>query len=143
MLYTWLHHTDESIPHLGLESFTWLRGALSTVDRPYPWILDHCHHRIGSTHVCHHLFSKIPHYHAHEATECMKPVLGCLYRFDQRGIWEALKIASLRCQYVAGVEGVQFYRNVSAVGCRDTEKKIDEDAGNGNANKLEGTKVKK
>lgn len=27
-----------------------------TIDRNYPWIVDHAQHRIGTTHVCHHIF---------------------------------------------------------------------------------------
>ena len=64
--YTWLQHTHPAVPHFGDASFTWLRGALSTVDRPYPWIYDALHHHIGTTHVLHHLNFKIPHYHAVE-----------------------------------------------------------------------------
>ena len=53
--YTWLQHTHPEVPHFGDDSFTWLRGALSTVDRPYPWLYDELHHHIGTTHVLHHL----------------------------------------------------------------------------------------
>merc|ERR1712224_681148 len=71
VLYTWLQHTDPTMPHFGDETFTWLRGALSTIDRDYG-IFDYFHHYIGSTHVCHHVFSKLPCYHAQEATKHMK-----------------------------------------------------------------------
>ena len=39
-----------------------MRGALLTIDRPYGPIFDHLHHKIGSTHVAHHVDSMIPHY---------------------------------------------------------------------------------
>lgn len=68
VLYTWLQHTEEGIPHWGDKEWTWIKGAaLGTIDREYG-IFDWFHHDIGSTHVCHHIFSKIPHYHAREAT---------------------------------------------------------------------------
>ena len=112
IIYTWLHHTHPDIPHLGNESFTWLRGALSTVDRPYGPFIDYLHHHIGSTHVLHHLNFKIPHYHAREATECLKPVLGSLYRYDDTPVWTALWTVPQTCQWVDGVKGVQFYKTI-------------------------------
>lgn len=55
-----------------------MRGGLSTIDRDYG-IFNKIHHDIG-THVVHHLFPQIPHYHLCEATEAVKPVLGEYYR---------------------------------------------------------------
>lgn len=52
--YTWLQHTDVDVPHLPAETFTYIKGAFHTIDRPYPkllWgLLDFLHHHIGSTH---------------------------------------------------------------------------------------------
>ena len=53
--YTWLQHTDVDIPHLTDKEFSYMRGAFLTVDRPYGPIFDWFHHRIGSTHVAHHI----------------------------------------------------------------------------------------
>ncbi|OIW01186.1 hypothetical protein TanjilG_10347 [Lupinus angustifolius] len=58
--------------------WSYLRGGLTTLDRDYGWI-NNIHHDIG-THVIHHLFPQIPHYHLVEATEAAKPVLGKYYR---------------------------------------------------------------
>lgn len=110
VLYTWLHHTHDEVPHFGDESFNWLRGALCTIDRPYPWIIDHIHLHIGSTHVLHHLNSRIPHYHAKAATKILKDNLGPLYRYDSRGIIEATWNVFKTCHYVESVKGLQFYR---------------------------------
>lgn len=44
-----------------------MRGGLSTIDRDYG-IFNKIHHDIG-THVVHHLFPQMPHYHLEEATE--------------------------------------------------------------------------
>jgi fatty acid desaturase len=57
-LVTYLHHH-------GGEEWSYLRGGLTTVDRDYGWI-NKIHHDIG-THVIHHLFPQIPHYHLVEA----------------------------------------------------------------------------
>ncbi len=56
------------IPHFRAKEYTWLRGALCTVDRSFGPLLNWAFHHIHDTHVCHHLFSKMPFYHAEEAT---------------------------------------------------------------------------
>jgi len=48
-----------------LQEWDYLRGGLTTVDRDYGWV-NNIHHDIG-THVIHHLFPQIPHYHLVEA----------------------------------------------------------------------------
>merc|ERR1711966_257046 len=61
VLYTWLQHNDPTVPQYGSDEWTWVKGALSTIDRPYG-IFDYFHHKIGSTHVAHHLFHEMPFY---------------------------------------------------------------------------------
>ncbi|EGD76808.1 delta-12 fatty acid desaturase [Salpingoeca rosetta] len=78
VLITFLQHTDTRVPHFSSREWTWLRGALCTVDRDYG-VLNHFHHHIADTHVVHHLFSRMPHYHAEEATRAVKPLLGKYY----------------------------------------------------------------
>lgn len=79
-LVTYLHHHghDVKLPWYRGEEWSYLRGGLTTLDRDYGWI-NNIHHDIG-THVIHHLFPQIPHYHLIEATEAAKPVLGKYYR---------------------------------------------------------------
>lgn len=60
------------------EEWSYLRGGLTTLDRDYG-IFNKVHHDIG-THVVHHLFPAIPHYHLEKATEACKPVMGDYYR---------------------------------------------------------------
>ena len=115
VLYTWLQHTHEDIPHIGDDSYTWIRGALSTVDRPYPWIVDELHHHIGTTHVLHHLFSRVPHYHAQVASAAMKSELRGAYRHDPTPITVATFQTATKCVYIDGTEGVQYFKDAS--GC--------------------------
>ncbi|CAL4912056.1 unnamed protein product [Urochloa decumbens] len=78
-LVTYLHHHgNHDLPWYRGEEWSYLRGGLTTVDRDYGWIND-IHHDIG-THVIHHLFPQIPHYHLVEATKAARPVLGRYYR---------------------------------------------------------------
>jgi len=71
VLITYLQHTDLKIPHYRNDEWNFVRGALCTVDRDYG-IMNHILHHIGDTHVAHHLFSTMPHYHAQEATLALK-----------------------------------------------------------------------
>lgn len=66
-LVTYLHHHGHpDLPWYRGEDWSYLRGALTTVDRDYGWVINNVHHDIN-THVVHHLFPQIPHYHLVEA----------------------------------------------------------------------------
>ncbi|XP_072982329.1 omega-3 fatty acid desaturase, chloroplastic-like [Typha latifolia] len=81
---TYLHHHghEGKLPWYRGKEWSYLRGGLTTLDRDYGWI-NNIHHDIG-THVIHHLFPQIPHYHLVEATEAAKPVLGKYYREPEK-----------------------------------------------------------
>jgi len=116
VLYTWLQHTDPSVPHYGEGEWTWVRGALSTIDRPYG-IFDYFHHRIGSTHVAHHLFHEMPHYNALEATHAIKAFLEPkgLYNYDPTPWWKAMWKIAHTCHYVDDSTGIQYYKSLEDV----------------------------
>ena len=59
VIVTYLQHTDEHVPHYRAPAFTWLRGALSTVDRSFGYWLDDASHHIADSHVVHHLFHTV------------------------------------------------------------------------------------
>lgn len=110
-LYTSLQHTHEGVPHYGDEAFTFIRGALASIDRPpYGIFSTHFHHEIGTTHVLHHIDSRIPCYHAREATDAIKPILGDYYREDGTPIVKAFLKVHRECKFIGGLNGVQFYR---------------------------------
>ncbi|XP_047337845.1 delta(12)-fatty-acid desaturase FAD2-like [Impatiens glandulifera] len=116
VILTWLQHTHPSLPHYELDEWDWLRGALSTVDRDYG-ILNKVFHNVTDTHVAHHLFPTMPHYHAKEVTKAIKPMLGEYYRFDgtplMSVIWREIK----ECLYVeadkdeGASKGILWFRN--------------------------------
>ena len=95
--YTWLQHTNSDIPHFSNETWSWPKGALQTVDRPYGPILNLLHHGIGSTHVCHHVNSSIPHYNAWHGTNLLRQRFPDLVRYDPTPIHKALWRIATRC----------------------------------------------
>jgi fatty acid desaturase len=90
VVYTWLQHTDTDVPHFGGRDWSFVKGAFHSIDRPYGAVLDFLHHRIGSTHVAHHLEAKIPHYHALEATNVLKEKFPEHYLYDPTPLPAAL-----------------------------------------------------
>lgn len=110
VLITFLQHTDTYIPHFREGEWTWLRGSLCTVDRTFGKWLDGVLHHIVDTHVCHHIFSKMPHYHASEATEALKPILGQYYLKDTTPVFAALWRSFTHCKFVPDDGKVVFYQ---------------------------------
>jgi omega-6 fatty acid desaturase (delta-12 desaturase) len=110
VLITFLQHTDTYIPHFREGEWTWLRGSLCTVDRTFGKWLDGALHHIVDTHVCHHIFSKMPHYHAQEATEALKPILGQYYLKDTTPVFTALWRSFTHCKFVPDDGKVVFYQ---------------------------------
>ncbi|KAL9100626.1 MAG: hypothetical protein Q9187_009343, partial [Circinaria calcarea] len=81
----YLQHTDPSLPHYTPKAWTFTRGAAATIDRDFGFIGRHLFHSVIETHVLHHYVSTIPFYHAAEATEAIKGVMGECYRSDTEG----------------------------------------------------------
>ncbi|XP_030540372.1 omega-3 fatty acid desaturase, chloroplastic-like [Rhodamnia argentea] len=115
-LVTYLHHHghDEKLPWYRGEEWSYLRGGLTTLDRDYGWI-NNVHHDIG-THVIHHLFPQIPHYHLIEATEAAKPVLGKYYREPKKSgplplhLLKVLTKSMKEDHYVSDSGDIVYYR---------------------------------
>ncbi|KAF5735738.1 omega-6 fatty acid desaturase [Tripterygium wilfordii] len=115
VVITYLQHTHPALPHYDSSDWEWLKGALLTMDRDYG-LLNKVFHNITDTHVTHHLFSMMPHYHAMEATNAIKPILGEYYRLDSTPFYKALWREAKECVYVEPDEGspskgVLWYRN--------------------------------
>ncbi|KAH7129463.1 bifunctional D12/D15 fatty acid desaturase [Dactylonectria estremocensis] len=81
---TYLHHHHSEVPHYTPEGWSYVKGALATVDRDFGFIGKHLFHGIIEKHVIHHLFPRIPFYKADEATEAVMPVIGQHYVRDDR-----------------------------------------------------------
>jgi omega-6 fatty acid desaturase (delta-12 desaturase) len=111
VLITYLQHTDPSLPHYRENVWNFQRGAALTVDRSYGAILDYFHHHISDTHVAHHFFSTMPHYHAEEATVHIKKALGKHYKFDPTPIPQALYKSWKACRFVEDEGDIVFFKN--------------------------------
>lgn len=129
---TYLQHTDPSLPHYEPHAWTYTRGAAATIDREFGFIGRQLLHGIIETHVLHHYVSTIPFYHADEATEAIKPVMGKHYRSDVKGgpigflksMWKTARW----CQWIEPSEGAQgegkgvlFFRNRNGNGVPPTK----------------------
>jgi omega-6 fatty acid desaturase / acyl-lipid omega-6 desaturase (Delta-12 desaturase) len=124
---TYLQHTDPTLPHYTGESWNYVRGAAATVDREFGFIGRQLLHGIIETHVLHHYVSTIPFYHADEATEAIKPIMGRHYRSNVEGgslgFIQSMYKSARWCQWVEPSEGargegkgVLFYRNRNGLG---------------------------
>jgi omega-6 fatty acid desaturase (delta-12 desaturase) len=112
VLITYLQHTDDYVPHYRAGEWTYLRGALSTVDRSFGWLMDHTLHHISDTHVVHHLFSQMPFYHAVEATRHVKRALGKYYLRDDTPIPAALFRSWAAARFVEDEGKVLFMKSI-------------------------------
>jgi len=121
VLITFLQHTDPLVPHYRADMFTFPRGALSTLDRNLlgdlgpvmGWLGAHATHGISETHVLHHVCSKIPHYHAWEATYALRKKLDAVGIKLQGapGGWSEVYRVIRECKFVEDDGSVLFYKN--------------------------------
>ena len=106
------------MPHYDNKTWTFARGATATIDRDLGFIDTHLFHDIIGTHVCHHLISTIPFYHAGEASTYIKQVMGKHYKADVKtGFWTAFWKNQRTCKFVEETEGaegsgVYMFRNL-------------------------------
>lgn len=109
---TALHHSDYHVPHYGGDDWTWLRGALCTIDRDYG-IVNVMLHNITDTHVVHHIFPRMPHYHAKEATRAVRPLLGAYYFEDHEPFYSALWRFVTECTYVEDEGSIFWWKSAN------------------------------
>ncbi|XP_057508676.1 acyl-lipid omega-3 desaturase (cytochrome b5), endoplasmic reticulum-like [Actinidia eriantha] len=115
-IVTYLHHHghEQKLPWYRGKEWSYLRGGLTTVDRDYG-LFNNIHHDIG-THVIHHLFPQIPHYHLIEATEAAKPVLGKYYREPKKSgpfpfhLFRYLVRSISQDHFVSDIGDIVFYQ---------------------------------
>ncbi|KAF5802166.1 Delta(12) fatty acid desaturase DES8.11 [Helianthus annuus] len=92
-------HTHLPLPHYDSTEWVWIKGALLTIDRDFGF-LNRVFRDVTHTHVLHHLISYIPHYHAKEARDAVKPVMGEYYKIDRTPIFKAMWREAKECIYI-------------------------------------------
>jgi len=97
---TYLHHTHPSAYHFEAERWNFRDGALSTIDRDFGLVGKHLFHGIIEFHVIHHLFPRIPFYHAEEATQAISGLLGDQYLRVKTSFFRDLWVTFTSCRYV-------------------------------------------
>ncbi|RDB28347.1 Delta(12) fatty acid desaturase [Hypsizygus marmoreus] len=112
VMFTYLQHSDPTIPYYRKDQWTFARGALATVDRPlFGWVGRFFFHNISTDHLAHHFFSTIPFYNLPQATEAIKPVLGDYYNYDSTSVLYALWRSFTQCTFVESEGDVVFFKN--------------------------------
>ncbi|KAF9482833.1 delta-12 fatty acid desaturase [Pholiota conissans] len=112
VMLTYLHHTDPTIAHFRNKQWSFLRGAVSTVDRPLlGWAGRFFLHNVSHDHVAHHLFSSIPFYNQPQVTEAIKKVLKDDHNYDSTNTFRALYRTFTQCCFIEDDGDIVFYKN--------------------------------
>ncbi|KAG7450490.1 uncharacterized protein BT62DRAFT_978594 [Guyanagaster necrorhizus] len=120
MMFTYLHHSDPTIPHYRKAEWSFLRGAAATVDRPLlGWMGRFFFHNISHDHVAHHFFSSAPFYNGPAITQIVKNVLGPSYNYDSTPSFYALYRSFTQCLFVEEEGDIIFYKNKNGETARE------------------------
>ncbi|EIW53692.1 uncharacterized protein TRAVEDRAFT_52811 [Trametes versicolor FP-101664 SS1] len=112
VMFTYLQHSDPTVPYYREKSWTFARGALATVDRPvFGWVGRFFWHGIAHDHVAHHFFVTVPFYNLPAVTEAIKPVLGEYYCYDSTPTLYALWRSFTQCTFIEPDGDVVFFKN--------------------------------
>ncbi|KAJ2920623.1 hypothetical protein H1R20_g16471, partial [Candolleomyces eurysporus] len=125
VMITYLQHSDPTIPHYRNKEWTFLRGAVSTVDRPLlGWMGRFFLHNVSHDHIAHHVFSTIPFYNLPYATEIIKNVLGDDYNYDSTNSFRALYRTFSQCCFIEDEGDIVFYKNKDGKAVRILESDV-------------------
>jgi len=110
---TYLQHSDVRLPHYNAEEWTFVRGALCTIDRSFGAPLNWWLHHINDSHIVHHLFSTMPFYNAIIVTEkyLYKTVAKEHCLSDDRSLWTMVWESWRNCLVISTEEGVCWMKN--------------------------------
>ncbi|KAF9061799.1 delta-12 fatty acid desaturase [Rhodocollybia butyracea] len=119
VMLTFLHHSDPTVPMYRNRQWSFLRGALSTVDRPLlGWAGRVFLHNASHDHIAHHLFSNIPWYNQPYVTQILKELLGNDYNHDTTNTFYALYRSFTRCCFVEDQGEIVFYKDKNGKAAR-------------------------
>ncbi|EMD37156.1 hypothetical protein CERSUDRAFT_124119 [Gelatoporia subvermispora B] len=112
VMFTYLQHSDPTVPYYRRNGWTFVRGALATIDRPvFGWIGRFFWHGIAHDHIAHHFFVTVPFYNLPKVTDAIKPVLGEYYNYDSTPVLYALWRSFTQCTFIEPEGDVVFFKN--------------------------------
>ncbi|EIM82560.1 fatty acid conjugase [Stereum hirsutum FP-91666 SS1] len=112
VLFVFLQHSDPTVPHYRGDQWTFLRGALATVDRPVMGRFGRFFfHNLSHDHVAHHLFSTVPFYNLPEVTRVLRSILKEHHNYDSTNTFYALYRSFTQCWFVEDEGGIVFYKD--------------------------------
>ncbi|KZV69201.1 hypothetical protein PENSPDRAFT_488127 [Peniophora sp. CONT] len=112
IMITYLHHTDQKLPHYRAPEWSFQRGAAATIDRTFlGWQGRFFLHDVAHFHVVHHFFPKLPWYHGEEATRYLRAFIGHHYHHSDAPVFPQLWKTYNDCQFVEDEGNVLFYRD--------------------------------
>lgn len=112
VMITYLHHSDPTIAHYRGAEWSFLRGALSTVDRPLlGWVGRFFFHNISHDHIAHHVAVNVPFYNGPEVTARLREVLKEDYNYDSTNTFRALYRTFTQCIFIEDNDGIVLYKN--------------------------------
>ncbi|EPQ53468.1 hypothetical protein GLOTRDRAFT_130803 [Gloeophyllum trabeum ATCC 11539] len=125
VMFTYLHHSDPTIPHYRRGQWSFMRGASATVDRPLMgWMGRFFLHNISHDHVAHHFFIKAPFYNGPKITKLIRRVLQDDYNYDTTNTWYALYRSFTQCLFVEEEGEIIFYKNKYGKAAREVDEKV-------------------
>ncbi|KAF9475735.1 hypothetical protein BDN70DRAFT_221382 [Pholiota conissans] len=125
VMFTFLHHSDPTIPHYRKGEWSFLRGAAATVDRPLlGWMGRFFFHNISHDHVAHHFFLRAPFWNGPEITKAVRSVLGDSYNYDSTPTFYALYRSFTQCLFIEDEGEIIFYKNKEGVAQREVADSV-------------------
>ncbi|KAF8880016.1 fatty acid desaturase-domain-containing protein [Infundibulicybe gibba] len=122
VMFTYLHHSDPTIPHYRKGEWSFLRGAAATVDRPLlGWMGRFFFHNISHDHVAHHFFIQAPFYNGPQITRVIKSVLKDDYNYDSTPSFYALYRSFTQCLFIEEEGDIVFYKNKYGNAAREVQ----------------------
>ncbi|KAG7095520.1 hypothetical protein E1B28_006258 [Marasmius oreades] len=123
VMLTYLHHSDPTVPMLRQNQWSFVRGAVNTVDRPLLGVLGRFFfHNVSHDHISHHLFSSIPFYNQPISTAAIKKVLKDDYNYDSTNTFRALYRTFTQCIFIEDDGDIVFYKNREGQAARELAK---------------------
>ncbi|KAF8192985.1 fatty acid desaturase-domain-containing protein [Pholiota molesta] len=125
VMFTFLHHSDPTIPHYRKGEWSFLRGAAATVDRPLlGWMGRFFFHNISHDHVAHHFFLRAPFWNGPEITKAVRSVLGDSYNYDSTPTFYALYRSFSQCLFIEDEGEIIFYKNKDGIAQREVAESV-------------------